>query len=88
MYQTEQLHRSWFYTSIRVPGEGEVHLSGVPSNLARFQLQQIPGQRMATTNAANEGSGSSRDSLSPSTPLSEMIGLAMGGHSAKCQKHQ
>ena len=64
---------------IRLPRDGEVHPSGIPSNLARFQLQQIPGQRMATTNAANEGSGSSRQSLSPSTPLAEVVGTSHGG---------
>lgn len=33
---------------------------------------------MATPNAANEGSGSSRHSLSPSTPLAEVIGTSHG----------
>lgn len=60
-----------------------MHPSGVPSNLARFQLQQIPGQRRATTNAANEGSGSSSHSLSPSTPLSEVIGTRQGGSASQ-----
>ena len=78
-YQAEQLHRFWFYTGLRVQHDVEVHPSGVPSNLARFfQLQQILGQRMATPNAANEGSGSSRHSLSPSTPLAEVIGTSHG----------
>ena len=34
---------------------------------------------MATTNAANEGSGTSRPSLSPSTPIAEVIGTSHGG---------
>ena len=71
-----------------MPHDGEVHPSRVPSNLARFQLQQILGQRMATTNAASKDSGSSRHSLSPSTPLAEVIGTSHGGSVSKCQEQQ